>query len=185
MTRNDEGRLADVKTDARSDGAATLGMRSLAITILVVMTGIKVRGDDWPQWMGPGRDNVWREKGILERFPQGGARVLWRTPIAGGYAGPAVASGRVFVTDFVPEGGEAADGPRQKGGRGTERVLCLDAGTGAILWTHDEPETYTISYPSGPRCTPLVDGDRVYTLGAEGRLVCLRVADGAVEWCGT
>jgi len=132
--------------------------------------------------MGPGRDNVWREKGILERFPQGGARVLWRTPIAGGYAGPAVASGRVFVTDFVPEGAEAADGPRQKGGRGTERVLCLDAGTGAILWTHDEPETYTISYPSGPRCTPLVDGDRVYTLGAEGRLVCLRVADGAVEW---
>ena len=47
--------------------------------------------DDWPQWMGPNRDNIWRESGIIEKFPEGGPKVLWRTPIAGGYAGPAVA----------------------------------------------------------------------------------------------
>jgi hypothetical protein len=51
------------------------------------------RADDWPQWMGPGRDDVWKETGILEEFPEGGPKILWRTPIAGGYSGPAVAAG--------------------------------------------------------------------------------------------
>ena len=55
--------------------------------------------DDWPQWMGPNRDGVWHETGILEKFPDGGPKELWRTPIGGGYAGPAVAGGKVYVTD--------------------------------------------------------------------------------------
>ena len=50
--------------------------------------------EDWPQWMGPGRDNVWREDGLLDAFPAAGPTVLWRTAIAGGYAGPAIAAGR-------------------------------------------------------------------------------------------
>ena len=65
---------------------------------------------------------------------------------------------------------------------GHERVLCLDELTGKELWKHEYRVTYTISYPSGPRCTPTVDGEHVYTLGAEGHLVCLRVRDGTVEW---
>ena len=54
--------------------------------------------DNWPQWMGPQRDNVWREDGLLEKFPEGGPRVVWRVPVAGGYAGPAVAGDKVFVS---------------------------------------------------------------------------------------
>lgn len=134
--------------------------------------GTSLLADDWPAWMGPTRDNVWHEEGILSEFPDSGPQVVWRAPVAGGYAGPAVAGGRVFVTDFVKTDGMS----------GTERVLCLDAATGRPLWQHEEPETYTISYPAGPRCTPLVDGDRVYTLGAEGKLCCLSVSDGAVLW---
>jgi hypothetical protein len=49
---------------------------------------------DWPQWMGPNRDAVWPETGILDTFPEGGPKVLWKAPIGGGYTGPAVASGR-------------------------------------------------------------------------------------------
>jgi len=138
--------------------------------------------DDWPQWMGPGRDNVWRETGVLERFPAGGPKVLWRTPIAGGYAGPAVADGRVFVADYVTAADISAANFERKTSAGTERVLCLDEATGKILWTHEDPVAYTISYPAGPRCTPAVDGDRVYTLGAEGHLRCLAVSDGRVIW---
>jgi len=41
-------------------------------------------GDDWPQWLGPKRDSVWREKGIVKTFPKKGLKVKWRTPIAGG-----------------------------------------------------------------------------------------------------
>src|SRR5262245_20084072 len=64
-------------------------------------------GDDWPQWMGPGRDDIWRESGIVDRFPAGGPKIAWRVPISGGYSGPAVAEGRVFVTDYVRVAGEA------------------------------------------------------------------------------
>ncbi len=56
---------------------------------------------------------------------------------------------------------------------GTERVLCLDEATGKILWHHDYDCPYTVSYPAGPRATPLVSDGKVYTLGAEGNLLCL------------
>ena len=158
----------------RADRAATI---VLAILLLPV-----ARGDEWPQWMGPRRDNVWREEGILERFPEGGPKVLWRAPVKGGYAGPAVAGGKVFVTDFSAEGNLPGDNFERKTARGTERILCLDEETGAVLWEHSWPVTYTISYPAGPRCTPTVDGDRVYTLGAEGDLLCLDVAGRRVLW---
>jgi len=139
-------------------------------------------GDDWPQWMGPNRDNVWREDGLLDTFPAAGPTVQWRTPIAGGYAGPAVAAGRVFVTDYVTDADVKVANFERKASTGTERVLCLDEATGKLLWTHEYPVTYTIAYPAGPRCTPTVDGDRVYTLGDEGNLCCLNVADGRLLW---
>ena len=136
--------------------------------LLGLLVGRTASADDWPQWMGAKRDNVWREEGLLEKFPAGGPKVLWRTPIAGGYAGPAVAAGRVFVTDYVTTDVVKIANFERKTSTGVERVLCLDEATGKILWKHECPIVYTIAYPSGPRCTPTIDGDRVYTLGAEG-----------------
>lgn len=141
-----------------------------------------VRADDWPQWMGPRRDNVWREQGIVATFPAAGPKVLWRTPVAGGYAGAAVADGRVFVTDYVTDADVKVANFERKTSTGTERVLCLDEATGRVLWKHEYPVTYTIAYPAGPRCTPTVHGGRVYTLGAEGDLFCLEAATGNVVW---
>src|SRR5436190_465906 len=69
------------------------------LTLLFCVCG--ARADDWPQWLGPQRDGVWRETGILDKFPANGPRVRWRTPIGGGYAGPAVVGDKVFVTDRV------------------------------------------------------------------------------------
>jgi outer membrane protein assembly factor BamB len=65
---------------------------------------------------------------------------------------------------------------------GTERVLCLDAASGKVLWKHEYDCPYTVSYPAGPRTTPLVSGGRVFTLGAEGNLCCLDAADGKEVW---
>jgi len=62
---------------------------------------LSARGDDWPQWLGPQRDGVWRETGLVKTLPKDGLPVLWRKPVAEGYAGPAVANGRVYVTDWV------------------------------------------------------------------------------------
>jgi outer membrane protein assembly factor BamB len=133
--------------------------------------------DDWPQWLGPRRDGVWREKGILEKFPSGGPKVVWRTPIGGGYAGPAVAGGRVYVTDRV-----LAPGVKRLNGPGKERVLCLDAANGKQLWKHEYDCTYRMAYPAGPRTTPVAHAGKVYTLGGMGDLFCLDAKNGKVLW---
>jgi outer membrane protein assembly factor BamB len=163
-------------------GNAMLRLVKVFVVALSILRSATVWADDWPQWMGPRRDNVWREHGLLEKFPTGGPRVVWRTPVAGGYAGPAVADGKLFVTDYVTKDNAQLDNFERKALTGIERVFCLDAETGDELWRHEYPVQYTISYPAGPRCTPIIDGDRVYTLGAEGNLICFETAKGAIIW---
>jgi outer membrane protein assembly factor BamB len=141
------------------------------------------RADDWPQWMGPARDGVWRERGVVGAMPAAGLPVKWRAEVRAGYSGPAVADGRVYLLDYDVQLGTLANNP---GARteltGRERVLCFDAATGRLLWKHEYDRAYSMSYASGPRCTPTVAGGRVYALGGEGDLTCLDAATGAVLW---
>lgn len=132
--------------------------------------------------MGPGRDNVWRETGLIDKFPAAGPTVVWRVEIAGGYAGPAVANGKVYIADYVTS--DDVKGPNwdRKKFTGIERVLCLDEATGDELWKHEYPVNYTISFPAGPRCTPTVHKGKLYTLGAEGNLICFDASTGDVVW---
>ena len=142
-----------------------------------------LNADDWPQWMGTQRDGVWRETGVINSIPTAGLPIKWRVPIAAGYSGPAVAAGKVFVMDYVRQAGDTTNNPFGKDELvGKERVLCLDAAMGKMLWKHEYPRPYKISYSSGPRCTPTVDGDKVYTLGAEGDLFCLDASTGRILW---
>jgi outer membrane protein assembly factor BamB len=153
------------------------------LAALVVFLGL-ARGDDWPQWLGPKRDGVWREQGILREFPATGVNVRWRTEIGAGYAGPAVASGKVYLTDRIvaPKSSVPASGFDRGKIPGTERVVCLNESDGKVLWKYEYDCPYDIAYPAGPRATPLVEGERVYTLGAEGHLFCFRVDSGKVLW---
>lgn len=154
---------------------------ALAATLLVTTVA---RADDWPQWLGPKRDGIWRETGILKKFPPNGPSVRWRTAIGAGYAGPAVADGRVYVTDrqLAPKSSNPRD-PFQRGlVLGTERVLCLNEGDGNIVWQHQYDCPYSVSYPAGPRTTPIVRGDQVYSLGTEGHLFCFEARTGKVIW---
>ena len=155
-----------------------------ALTALLVMTFFSTaRADDWPQWLGPRRDSIWREPGLATAIPAAGLPVKWRVPVAGGYSGPAVAAGRVYVMEYVAREGELVNGPNERTLRaGTERLLCLDAATGRLLWKHEYDCPYSISYASGPRCTPTVADGRVYALGAEGNLACLDAATGRLLW---
>ena len=130
----------------------------LPTCLLLAGAGQHCVAEDWPQWGGPDRDLVWRETGIVDSLPDGRLPRMWTTPIGEGYAGPAVADGRVYLMDRIH--GEARDG--------VERVLCLDADSGEIQWTHDYECTYTVQYPAGPRCTPTCDGNRIYTVGPWG-----------------
>ncbi|MSR56444.1 MAG: pyrrolo-quinoline quinone [Planctomycetaceae bacterium] len=134
--------------------------------------------------MGPQRDDQWRETGILRKFPDAGPKVLWRVPIAGGYAGPAVAGGKVYVVDFATDADfRKLSAPQSRPEvKGQERVLCFDAKTGKEQWKYAYDCKYSIAYPAGPRCTPTVHEDKVYTLGSEGNLLCLDAARGTVLW---
>ncbi|MFN9368220.1 MAG: PQQ-binding-like beta-propeller repeat protein [Planctomycetia bacterium] len=153
-----------------------------AACLLAALPAVCV-GDDWPQWRGPNRDGVWRERGIVTAIPAAGLPVQWRTDVGGGYGGPAVADGRVYLLDYVRREGAVANAPNSRTAlAGSERVLCLDATTGQVLWKHEYDCPYSISYASGPRCTPTVVDGRVYALGAEGRLSCLDAKTGAVLW---
>ena len=149
----------------------------MKIPLLAALAALALHAhaEDWPEWRGAGRAGVWRETGIVEKFPDGGLTFRWRVPIQGGYAGPSVADGRVFVTDFTPTNSPA----------GSERALCLEEKTGKLLWEQKWDADYRPlqpTYAGGPRATPTVDGDRVYVLGAVGALACLDVKTGAVKW---
>ena len=146
------------------------GLNWLCSIAVLLSCGTLVRGDDWAQWGGPKRDLVWRETGIVKTLPTDELLPrVWSTPIDEGYSGPAVADNRVYVTDW------------QRQAR-TERVLCLDADTGQQLWDKSYPCPYTISYPNGPRSTPVVNLGRVYTIGAMGHLFCFKADTGEVLW---
>ncbi|MBI1842334.1 MAG: PQQ-like beta-propeller repeat protein [Verrucomicrobia bacterium] len=148
------------------------------------MAAVPGRADDWPQWLGPQRDAEWRETKIVEKFPAEGLKPQWRAPIGGGYSGPAVAGGRVYVMDRqLPAGGKNPANPFDRAQiPGQERVLCLDASNGKMIWHHDYDCPYTVSYAAGPRVTPVAHEGKIYTLGTEGHLLALNATDGAVLW---
>ncbi|KAF0179028.1 MAG: pyrrolo-quinoline quinone repeat-containing protein [Limisphaerales bacterium] len=179
-----------VQLASHSGAGYTLPMHSCSalkhlLLLSALATAPLLRADDWPQWLGPQRDSVWREAGIVEKFPEGGPKVRWRVPVNPGFSGPAVAGGRVFVTDHkVAKGAKVneEDPFDLSVVAGTERVLCLDEATGKAIWQHEYDAAYGVSYNTGPRATPVVSGGRVFTLGTEGHLLCLDAKDGKVVW---
>ncbi|MBI4623051.1 MAG: PQQ-binding-like beta-propeller repeat protein [Verrucomicrobia bacterium] len=162
-------------------------LKSFAVLCLVGWFATPVptaQGSDWPQWLGPRGDSIWRDAGIVETFPAGGPPVRWRAAIGAGYSGPVVAGGRVFLTDrpdskLAGKQGKALD---RTADPGRERVVCLNEADGSLLWRYEYECPYNISYAAGPRASPAVAGNRVYTLGAEGNLHCLDTATGRVVW---
>lgn len=156
----------------------------ILLSALIFGHGRHLQADDWPQWLGPQRDGIWRESGVLDKLPQDGPKILWRVPVNAGYCGPAVAGGRLFLMDRLA--GKMPE--RKRGDRtipgipGNERIVCLDARSGLKLWEHSYECVYRIEYPAGPRATPVVADGRLFTLGAMGDLRCLDTSDGALRW---
>lgn len=139
--------------------------------------------EDWPQWNGGHRDGKYTESNTIEEIPKTGIKKKWSTKVGLGYSGPVVSHGKVFVSDYQITSGEVKNDPSARVPlEGIERVLCLNEKDGQVVWKYEQQQSYSLSYPAGPRATPTVDGDRVYSLGAEGNLVCLSVDTGKVLW---
>ena len=125
---------------------------------------------DWPQWRGPNRDGVSQETDLLKEWPADGPKLLWKaTGLGEGFSGPSVVGNRLYSM------GNAG---------GQEWVFCLDlTKQGAPVWgTPIGKIRHEGSGYPGPRATPTIDGDRLYTLGINGDLVCLDVRTGRPVW---
>ncbi|MEZ6096972.1 MAG: PQQ-binding-like beta-propeller repeat protein, partial [Pirellulaceae bacterium] len=161
--------------------------RTGLIAILLLCSGLQnICADDWPQWMGALMNGVWNEPNTIDSFPESGPDVLWRAPIGAGYTGPSVVGDHLYVMDRTSDEGIGKDVENDIRKRGEipggERIVCMNTETGEIIWQHSYDCPYKIAYPTGPRCTPTVDGEYVYTLGAMGNLKCLSTNDGTVKW---
>ena len=122
---------------------------------------------DWPQFRGPNRDGVSDETGLLESWPDGGPRELWRVALGEGFSGISVVDGRIFT--LYARGDDELAG-------------CFDAATGEELWSSRLDSKWEDRFGNGPRSTPTVDGKLVYVLGANGKLAALNAADGKPVW---
>ena len=124
---------------------------------------------DWPQFLGPQRDGVSTEKGLRQTWNEKGPPVVWQKEVGEGFSAPVVAGDRLVLFHRVGD---------------EEVVSCLNATNGEEIWKHREATKYrdALGKGDGPRATPSIVGERVYTLGPSGRLLCLKLADGEKVW---
>lgn len=142
---------------------------TVALGIALAGGGALGAADDWPAILGPHRDGRSAETGLATSWPAQGPPLVWQVETGDGYSAPAVASGRLYLLDRIDD---------------EERLRALDAATGKEIWSTSAPTSYedVYGYSNGPRASPVVDGDLVFTYGVDGHLRCRRTADGSVVW---
>jgi outer membrane protein assembly factor BamB len=142
---------------------------SLAHRWLVVCAVVPALAADWPQFLGPQRNGISSETGLLAEWPKKGPPVAWERAVGDGYSGPVIAGGKLVL--FHGVGGD-------------EVIEGLDAASGKGLWKSAYACGYTDTYGKGdgPRSTSLVVDGHVYTLGALGHLTCLELDTGRKVW---
>jgi outer membrane protein assembly factor BamB len=146
---------------------ARCGVHILASLILFMARSLLA--EDWPQFLGPGRDGHYTGSDLANSWPKTGPPILWKKDVGQGFSGPVVLGDRLILFHRVSN---------------QEKVECLNAKTGGTLWSFDYPTHYRddFGFDEGPRATPVIDSDRVYTFGAEGMLHCLDLATGKKIW---
>lgn len=124
---------------------------------------------DWPGFLGPHRNGKSAETGLVTKWPASGPPIVWQASIGTSYSAPAIVGGRLYHFARVEN---------------AARLTCCDAKTGKEIWTCEHPTDYEdlFNYHNGPRASPVVDGQQVYTFSAEGILQCVNITDGKPAW---
>jgi outer membrane protein assembly factor BamB len=136
---------------------------------LALGLALTLSASDWPQYLGPNRDGHSAETGLNWAWPKDGPPVVWKLDVGSGWAGPVVAGERLIVFHRVGD---------------EEIVACLSPATGKEQWKAAYRTRYRddFMFDDGPRATPLIAGDRVFTLGANGDLHGWELATGKKLW---
>jgi outer membrane protein assembly factor BamB len=144
-------------------------MRFFLTFSLFFLAARALHADDWPQFLGPDRNGASAEKGLQFSWPKQGPPLLWEKRVGAGFAGPVVAGWRLILFHRLDN---------------DEVVDCFDPETGKEQWSFKYPTTYRddFGFDEGPRATPLIAGNQVFTLGAEGKLHCIDLASGQAIW---
>jgi len=145
-------------------------VRRTALLLLVTLAVLpQATTSDWPQFLGPTRNGVYRGPALLETWPAGGPKVVWRKDVGEGFSGPVVAQGHVILFHRM---------------NNREIVEALDPLKGTPQWKYDYPTAYRddFGFDEGPRAVPVVADGIVYTLGAEGQFNALELATGKRIW---
>jgi len=145
-----------------------MNTRTLPPLLAALLAVSAVRADDWPQWRGPDRTEISKERGLLKDWPADGPKLLWTYADAGNaYSSPAVVGNRLYT--MGTEGN-------------SDVVLALDTKSSKKVWSSKVSGLFRQNKGNGPRGTPTVEGDALYALDGQGELVCLAVADGTKRW---
>jgi outer membrane protein assembly factor BamB len=147
-------------------------LRPISTFIFVFLTAtVTATAQEWTQWRGPGRDGSVTSKNVPAAWPQSLQRT-WRVEIGEGYSSPVVAGGRAFV----------------HGRRDPEEIVAsINLADGKVLWEQKyqaafKKNQYAVSMAKGPNATPLVAGNRLFTLGVTGVLNAWDTATGKLLW---
>lgn len=122
---------------------------------------------EWPQFLGPQRNGLSGETGLLEAWPDDGPKEVWRVPGGVGMSGLAISRGRVLT--MVQRDGQ-------------QWLVALNALTGESIWKAPIADAYRNPMGDGPRATPAISGDRVFVFSGEGRLTAINFNDGKPLW---
>jgi outer membrane protein assembly factor BamB len=143
----------------------------LALLALAGLVAGETASRGWTQWGGPAQDFRADSRGLAAEWPADGPPRLWSRELGEGYSAILVESGRLYT--MYRDGDE-------------EVVVCLNAADGKTVWEHRYDhaphEDHIQQFGSGPRATPLIDGDRIYTIGVAGRMHALNKKSGEVLW---
>ncbi len=140
--------------------------RNFALLVVVGACSIASAAEDWPKWLGPRGDNISKEE-IAPKWPADGPKELWSADVGEGHASPVAREGKIYLFTLDDNKEEA--------------LTSFNAGDGKIIWR----QAYKISWKpqyAGTRATPTIEGERVYTFGQAGDLVCRELADGKEAW---
>ncbi len=148
--------------------ASALGLWRPVLLVAAACPILSTTASDWPAWRGPTRNGISKEAGLNLSWAAEGPKVLWKGSIGKGFSSVTVAKGRAYSLGNLEE---------------VDTVYCLDAETGKEIWKHSYPSALDPkAFEGGPLSTPVIDEDRLYTLGKFGQFFCLDAASGAVKW---
>ncbi len=152
-------------------GISTFAMQT--VSLLAPPTFGQATESEWAQFLGPNRNSISSETGILTDWSEGKLKLNWTLPVDEGYAIGSVSGGKYFHFDVT-------DGDKGN----VARLRCIDMDNADIVWTFTAPSSYRdlYGYDSGPRTSPLIHNGRVYVYGVEGILCCLNAETGDLIW---